>query len=73
MAENFKVGEIVSIHFIFFSSTGRGKDRYYRARNRWHSQMFAKVWMGCGGHEGGGRKLLPLLGPQSPGWVVSRL
>lgn len=25
MVENFKVGEIVSIHFIFFSSTGREK------------------------------------------------
>lgn len=29
--------------------------------------MFAKVWMGCGGRQGGGRGLLTLLGPQGPG------
>lgn len=29
--------------------------------------MFAKVWMGGGGHQGGGRGLSTLLGPQGPG------
>lgn len=52
-----------------FSSTDLEKTDTVRAvlaRTRRHSQVFAKVWMGPGGHRGGGRELLPLLGPQRP-------
>lgn len=52
-----------------FSSTDWEKTGTVRAvlvRARRHSEVFAKVWMGPGRHRGGGRELLPLLGPQRP-------